>query len=194
MKAAFIQQTYCSDRQKNIEKLTRNIRWCAAEGAELIVMSELHNSLYFCQTEDVANFDLAEEIDGESTRYFGSLAKSLGMVIVTSIFERRANGLYHNTSVVLERDGSVAGVYRKMHIPDDPAFYEKFYFTPGDLGFEPIKTSVGNLGILICWDQWYPEAARLMALNGADVLIYPPLSVGTWGTLPKSNADSSKHG
>lgn len=173
MKVALIQQTYCDDRQKNIEKLTHNIHKCASSGAELVVLSELHNSLYFCQTEDVDNFDLAERLDGASTEYFGALAKNLGIVIVTSIFEHRAKGLYHNTAVVLERDGSVAGIYRKMHIPDDPAFYEKFYFTPGDLGFNPISTSAGNLGVLICWDQWYPEAARLMALNGADVLIYP---------------------
>ncbi len=173
MKIALIQQTYCKDKAKNIEKLTQNIRLCASQGAELIILSELHNTLYFCQTENVDNFDLAEEIEGISTQYFGRLAKELGVVIMISIFEKRANGLYHNTAVVLEKDGSVAGIYRKMHIPDDPAFYEKFYFTPGDLGFEPIKTSVGKLGILICWDQWYPEAARLMALNGADILIYP---------------------
>ena len=173
MKVALIQQTYCGDRDKNIAKLTENIRKCAAEGTDLLVLSELHNSLYFCQTENVDNFDLAEPIDGYSARYFGRLARELSVVILISIFERRANGLYHNTAIVLEKDGSVAGIYRKMHIPDDPAFYEKFYFTPGDLGFEPIKTSVGNLGVLICWDQWYPEAARIMSLNGADILIYP---------------------
>lgn len=173
MKIALIQQTYCKDKEKNIEKLTQNIRRCALQGAELIILSELHNTLYFCQTENVDNFNLAEEVGGNSTQYFGQLAKELGVVITISIFEKRANGLYHNTAVVLEKDGAVAGIYRKMHIPDDPAFYEKFYFAPGDLGFEPIKTSVGNLGILICWDQWYPEAARLMALNGADILIYP---------------------
>lgn len=173
MKIALIQQTYCKDKEKNIEKLTQNIRKCALQGAELIILSELHNTLYFCQTENVDNFNLAEEVGGNSTQYFGRLAKELGVVITISIFEKRANGLYHNTAVVLEKDGTVAGIYRKMHIPDDPAFYEKFYFAPGDLGFEPIKTSVGNLGILICWDQWYPEAARLMALNGADILIYP---------------------
>ncbi len=187
MKVALIQQSYTDDKAKNIAKLTDNIRKCAVGGAELIILSELHNSLYFCQTEDVANFDLAENIEGESTRHFGSLAKELNVVIMTSIFEKRAKGLYHNTAVVLERDGSIAGIYRKMHIPDDPAFYEKFYFTPGDLGFEPIKTSLGNLGILICWDQWYPEAARLMALNGADMLIYPT-AIG-WDT---NDADDEK--
>ena len=158
---------------KNIEKLTYNIRTCAANGAELVVLSELHNSLYFCQTENVKNFDLAEEIPGKSTEYFGKIAAELGIVLVISLFEKRAKGLYHNTAVVLEKDGTIAGIYRKMHIPDDPAFYEKFYFTPGDLGFVPIKTSLGNLGVLICWDQWFPEAARIMALNGADILIYP---------------------
>jgi N-carbamoylputrescine amidase len=173
MKTALIQQTFFEEKEKNIEKLTKNIRACAAQGAELVVLSELHNSLYFCQTEDVKNFDLAEEIGGQSTQYFGELAKELGIVLVISLFEKRAKGLYHNTAVVLEKDGSVAGIYRKMHIPDDPAFYEKFYFTGGDLGFVPIKTSIGTLGILICWDQWFPEAARIMALNGADVLIYP---------------------
>ena len=133
----------------------------------------MHNSLYFCQTEDVANFDLAEPIPGPSTQFYGELAKRLGVVIVTSLFERRSAGLYHNTAVVIERDGTIAGKYRKMHIPDDPAYYEKFYFTPGDLGFRPIDTSVGRLGVLVCWDQWYPEAARLMALQGAEILIYP---------------------
>jgi len=173
MKIALVQQTFFAEKEKNIEKLTQNIRACAERGAELVVLSELHNSLYFCQTEDVKNFDLAEEIPGYSTRLFGDLAKELGIVLVISLFEKRAKGLYHNTAVVLEKDGSIAGIYRKMHIPDDPAFYEKFYFTQGDLGFVPIKTSVGNLGVLICWDQWFPEAARIMALNGADVLIYP---------------------
>jgi len=173
MKIALIQQTFFAEKEKNIEKLTNNIRVCAKCGAELVVLSELHNSLYFCQTENVKNFDLAEEIPGYSTRFFGNLAKELGIVLVISLFEKRAKGLYHNTAVVLEKDGSVAGIYRKMHIPDDPAFYEKFYFTQGDLGFMPIKTSVGNLGVLVCWDQWFPEAARIMALNGADILIYP---------------------
>ena len=156
-----------------MRRLAESIRAVAAEGAELIVLQELHNSLYFCQTESVDNFDLAETIPGESTEYFGKLAKELGVVIVTSLFERRAAGLYHNTAVVIERDGSIAGTYRKMHIPDDPAYYEKFYFTPGDIGFRPIDTSVGRLGVLVCWDQWYPEAARLMALRGAEMLVYP---------------------
>ena len=156
-----------------MQHLATKIRELAKQGAELIVLQELHNSLYFCQVERVDNFDLAEPIPGPSTDFFGNLAKELGVVIVTSLFERRAPGLYHNTAVVLEKDGSIAGKYRKMHIPDDPAYYEKFYFTPGDLGFHPIQTSVGRLGVLVCWDQWYPEAARLMALQGADLLIYP---------------------
>ena len=159
--------------QDNISRLEENIRDLARRGAQLIVLQELHNSLYFCQVEDVNNFDLAETIPGPSTDFFGQLAQELGIVIVTSLFEKRAPGLYHNTAVVIEKDGSIAGIYRKMHIPDDPAYYEKFYFTPGDLGFHPIETSVGRLGVLICWDQWYPEAARLMALQGAQILIYP---------------------
>lgn len=159
--------------QDNISRLAKNIRDLARRGAQLIVLQELHNSLYFCQVEDVNNFDLAETIPGPSTDFFGQLAQELGIVIVTSLFEKRAPGLYHNTAVVIEKDGSIAGIYRKMHIPDDPAYYEKFYFTPGDLGFHPIETSVGRLGVLICWDQWYPEAARLMALQGAQILIYP---------------------
>jgi N-carbamoylputrescine amidase len=153
--------------------LAEKIRKLAHEGAELVVLQELHNGLYFCQVEDVNLFDQAEPIPGPSTEFFGALAKELQVVIVTSLFERRAAGLYHNTSVVLEKDGTIAGIYRKMHIPDDPGYYEKFYFTPGDLGFEPIQTSVGKLGVLVCWDQWYPEAARLMALAGAEMLIYP---------------------
>ena len=156
-----------------MRRLAESIRAVTAEGAELIVLQELHNSLYFCQVESVDNFDLAETIPGISTEYFGKLAKELGVVIVTSLFERRTAGLYHNTAVVIERDGSIAGTYRKMHIPDDPAYYEKFYFTPGDIGFLPIDTSVGRLGVLVCWDQWYPEAARLMALRGAEMLVYP---------------------
>lgn len=156
-----------------MRRLTDGIMALAAEGAELIILQELHNSLYFCQVESVDNFDLAEPIPGPSTSFFGSLAKELGIVLVTSLFERRAAGLYHNTAVVIERDGTIAGKYRKMHIPDDPAYYEKFYFTPGDMGFHPIDTSVGRLGVLVCWDQWYPEAARLMALQGAEMLIYP---------------------
>ena len=173
MKIGFIQQANTADRTANIAKLTASIRDCAARGAELIVLQELHNGLYFCQTEAPANFDQAESIPGPSTAAFGALAKELGVVLVLSLFERRMAGLYHNTAVVIERDGSIAGKYRKMHIPDDPAYYEKFYFTPGDLGFTPIPTSVGKLGVLVCWDQWYPEAARLMALAGADLLIYP---------------------
>lgn len=170
---ALIQQSNGADLEANTAKLEANIRKAAAEGAQLVVLQELHNSLYFCQTEDTGVFDLAEPIPGPSTERFGALAGELGIVLVTSLFERRAPGLYHNTAVVFERDGSLAGKYRKMHIPDDPAYYEKFYFTPGDLGFEPIDTSVGRLGVLVCWDQWYPEAARLMALRGADLLIYP---------------------
>jgi N-carbamoylputrescine amidase len=173
MKVGIIQQANSADITDNIHKLKEKIRQLANGGAELIVMQELHNGLYFCQTEDTEVFDQAETIPGHSTDTFGELAKELGVVIVLSLFEKRAAGLYHNTAVVLEKDGSIAGIYRKMHIPDDPAYYEKFYFTPGDLGFNPIDTSVGRLGILVCWDQWYPEAARMMALSGAEVLIYP---------------------
>ena len=173
MKTGIIQQHNTADRDDNMRRLASSIRELAAAGAELMVLQELHNSLYFCQTENVGNFDLAEPIPGPSTEFFGSLAKELGVVIVTSLFERRAAGLYHNTAVVIERDGTIAGKYRKMHIPDDPAYYEKFYFTPGDIGFKPVDTSVGCLGVLVCWDQWYPEAARLMALQGAEILIYP---------------------
>ncbi len=172
MKTAIIQQTNTADQAANVSKLEKNIREVASQGAELIVLQELHNGLYFCQTEDVSVFDQAETIPGPSTERFGKLAAELGIVIVLSLFEKRAAGLYHNTAVVLEKDGTIAGMYRKMHIPDDPAYYEKFYFTPGDLGFEPIQTSVGKLGVLVCWDQWYPEAARLMALAGAELLIY----------------------
>ena len=173
LKIGIIQQHNGADIADNKARLAEKITALAKQGAELIVLQELHNSLYFCQVEDVNNFDLAEAIPGPSTEFFGNLAKELGVVIVTSLFERRAAGLYHNTAVVLEKDGTIAGKYRKMHIPDDPAYYEKFYFTPGDLGFHPIQTSVGKLGVLVCWDQWYPEAARLMALQGADMLIYP---------------------
>jgi len=173
MKIALIQQSNSVDREKNIAKLEQNIRSCAAQGASLIVLQELHNGLYFCQTEDVAVFEQAETIPGPSTLFFGKLASELGVVLVLSLFEKRAAGLYHNTAVVIEKDGTIAGKYRKMHIPDDPAYYEKFYFTPGDLGFEPVQTSLGKLGVLVCWDQWYPEAARLMAMAGADLLIYP---------------------
>ena len=173
MKIALIQQTNTANHRENVAKLENNIRKAAAEGTELIVLQELHNGLYFCQTEDTNVFEQAETIPGPSTESFGQLAAELGVVIVLSLFEKRAAGLYHNTAVVLEKDGSIAGKYRKMHIPDDPAYYEKFYFTPGDLGFEPIQTSVGKLGVLVCWDQWYPEAARLMAMAGAELLIYP---------------------
>ena len=168
-----LQQHNTSDIEDNKRRLAEGITLLAQQGAQLIVLQELHNALYFCQVESVDNFNLAEPIPGPSTEFYGQLARELGVVIVTSLFERRAPGLYHNTAVVLERDGSIAGQYRKMHIPDDPAYYEKFYFTPGDLGFHPIDTSVGRLGVLVCWDQWYPEAARLMALQGADLLIYP---------------------
>ncbi|GAB6395085.1 MAG: carbon-nitrogen hydrolase [Bacteroidales bacterium] len=173
MKAGLIQQANGNDKSANIAKLEKNIIRCAEQGADLVVLQELHNELYFCRTEDTAMFDLAESIPGPSTEEFGALAERLNIVVVLSLFERRAAGIYHNTAVVLERDGSIAGKYRKMHIPDDPAYCEKFYFTPGDLGFEPIQTSAGKLGVLICWDQWYPEAARLMALRGAELLIYP---------------------
>ena len=173
MKIGFLQQHNSADTSDNVVRLAEGIADLAKRGAELIVLQELHNSLYFCQVESVDNFDLAEPIPGPSTGMFGELARQYNVVIVTSLFERRAPGLYHNTAVVLERDGSIAGKYRKMHIPDDPAYYEKFYFTPGDLGFHPIDTSVGRLGVMVCWDQWYPEAARLMALHGAEILIYP---------------------
>jgi para-aminobenzoate synthase, component I len=168
-----LQQHNVADSKENIRRLSAGIEDLAKRGAQLIILQELHNSLYFCQTENVDNFDIAESIPGPSTRLYGELAKRFGVVIVTSLFEKRAAGLYHNTAVVIEKDGSIAGMYRKMHIPDDPAYYEKFYFTPGDLGFHPIDTSVGRLGVLVCWDQWYPEAARLMALQGAQMLIYP---------------------
>lgn len=173
MKIGIVQQSNTPDVEANINKLKNSIKELASQGAELILLQELHNSLYFCQIEDAACFDLAEEIPGKSTKEFGEIANEYKVVIVLSLFEKRAPGLYHNTAVVIEKDGSVAGKYRKMHIPDDPAYYEKFYFTPGDLGFKPIETSVGKLGVLICWDQWYPEAARLMAMAGADILIYP---------------------
>ena len=173
LKVGLIQQANAENIQENIEKLKQNIRHCASEGAQLIVLQELHNGLYFCQTENTQLFDLAETIPGPSTETFGALAKELNIVLVLSLFEKRAPGVYHNTAVVIEKDGTIAGKYRKMHIPDDPAYYEKFYFTPGDLGFQPIQTSLGKLGVLVCWDQWYPEAARLVALAGADLLIYP---------------------
>ena len=173
MKIGVVQQANTADIANNKKKLTDAIRNLAAAGAQLVVLQELHNGLYFCQTESTEMFDLAEAIPGPSTDYFGALAKELRLVLVLSLFEKRAPGVYHNTAVVIEKDGSIAGKYRKMHIPDDPAYYEKFYFTPGDLGFVPVQTSVGKLGVLVCWDQWYPEAARLMALAGADLLIYP---------------------
>lgn len=202
MKIGLIQQANCGDKAVNIAKLQSGIRQAAAEGAELIVLQELHNGFYFCQTEDTSVFDQAEPIPGPSTETFGALAKELGVVIVLSLFEKRAAGLYHNTAVVMEKDGSMAGKYRKMHIPDDPAYYEKFYFTPGDLGFEPIQTSVGCLGVLVCWDQWYPEAARLMAMRGAELLIYPTAigwessdtddekarQIGAWITVQRGHA------
>lgn len=167
-------QHACTDNvDANLEASVRGIRAAAEQGAQLVVLQELHRGLYFCQQEDVDQFDLAEPIPGPSTERLGALAKTLGVVIVSSLFERRAPGLYHNTAVVIERDGTIAGQYRKMHIPDDPGFYEKFYFTPGDMGFHPIQTSVGKLGVLVCWDQWFPEAARLMAMAGAELLIYP---------------------
>ncbi|SUB78198.1 carbon-nitrogen hydrolase [Porphyromonas macacae] len=173
MKTAIIQQSNTKNISDNIQRLSEKIREAARQGAELIILQELHNGLYFCQHENVELFDQAELIPGPSTDHYGKLAKELGVVLVLSLFEKRAAGLYHNTAVVLEKDGTIAGKYRKMHIPDDPAYYEKFYFTPGDLGFTPINTSLGKLGILVCWDQWYPEAARLMALAGAEILIYP---------------------
>ncbi len=173
LRTGIIQQSKTADIALNRSRLAAEVRRLAADGAQLIVNQELHDSLYFCQTENVDLCDLAVDIPGEATDFYSALAKECGVVIVSSLFERRAPGLYHNTAVVFERDGSIAGKYRKMHIPDDPAYYEKFYFTPGDLGFEPIDTSVGRLGVLVCWDQWYPEAARLMALAGAEILIYP---------------------
>jgi N-carbamoylputrescine amidase len=168
-----VQQSCTADRAANLARSVAGIREAAARGARLVVLQELHAGLYFCQSEDLACFDQAEPIPGPSTEVLGPLARELGVVIVASLFEKRAAGLYHNTAVVLEKDGSIAGRYRKMHIPDDPGYYEKFYFTPGDLGFHPVNTSVGRLGVLVCWDQWYPEAARLMAMAGAELLIYP---------------------
>lgn len=202
MKVGLIQQANTCEHAENIKRLKSSIIRCAEEGAELVVLQELHNGLYFCQTEDTRLFDQAETIPGPSTDEFGELAKELGVVLVLSLFEKRAPGLYHNTAVVIERDGTIAGKYRKMHIPDDPAYYEKFYFTPGDLGFEPIQTSVGKLGVLVCWDQWYPEAARLMAMKGAEMLIYPTAigwestdteeekarQLGAWVTIQRGHA------
>ncbi len=188
MKIGIIQQANTANREDNISRLQSKIRDLASKGAEVVVLQELHNGLYFCQTEETDIFDQAETIPGPSTESFGQLANELGVVIVLSLFEKRAAGLYHNTAVVIEKDGSIIGKYRKMHIPDDPAYYEKFYFTPGDLGFNPIETSVGKLGVLVCWDQWYPEAARMMALAGAEVLIYPT-AIG----YESSDTDSEKN-
>ena len=173
LRVAIVQRSFTEEVETNRSQLEADIRQAAEAGARLIVLPELHNSRYFCQTEEVAHFSLAEPIPGPSTAFFGALAKELEVVIVLSLFERRAKGLYHNTAVVIEADGTIAGLHRKMHIPDDPGYYEKFYFAPGDLGFHPISTSVGRLGVQVCWDQWYPEGARLMALQGADLLIYP---------------------
>ena len=202
MKVALIQQAKSADMAANKEELAKSIAEAATRGAQLVVLQELHNSLYFCQVESTDNFDLAEPIPGPSTEFYGRIAKENNVVLVTSLFERRAPGLYHNTAVVFEKDGSIAGKYRKMHIPDDPAYYEKFYFTPGDLGFHPIKTSVGILGVQVCWDQWYPEGARLMALQGAELLIYPTAigwessdtdeekarQLGAWQTVQRGHA------
>ena len=173
LKVGLVQQRCTDERAANLRESIKGIREAAAKGAKLVLLQELHTGPYFCQTEETKVFDLAESIPGPSTQELGAVAKELGMVIVASLFERRAPGLYHNTAAVLEKDGSLAGIYRKMHIPDDPAYYEKFYFTPGDIGFQPIQTSVGKLGVLVCWDQWYPEGARMMALAGADMLLYP---------------------
>lgn len=173
LKVGLVQQSNTENIQHNKAKLEHNIRELAEKGAQLVVLQELHNSLYFCQTEDVDKFDLAEPIPGPSTEFYSKIAAECNIVLVTSLFERRAAGVYHNTAIVFEKDGTVAGLYRKMHIPDDPGYYEKFYFTPGDIGFKPINTSVGKLGVQVCWDQWFPEGARLMALQGADILIYP---------------------
>lgn len=173
LKVGLVQQSNTENIQHNKAKLEHNIRELSEKGAQLVVLQELHNSLYFCQTEDVDKFDLAEPIPGPSTEFYSKIAAECNIVLVTSLFERRAAGVYHNTAVVFEQDGTVAGLYRKMHIPDDPGYYEKFYFTPGDIGFKPINTSIGKLGVQVCWDQWFPEGARLMALQGADILIYP---------------------
>lgn len=202
LRVALIQQSNTPDIDINREKLKDNITKCASEGAELVVLQELHDSLYFCQSEDPDNFNMADSIPGNATAFYSKLAKKLQIVLVTSMFERRASGLYHNTAVVFDKDGSIAGTYRKMHIPDDPNYYEKFYFTPGDIGFHPINTSIGKIGVLICWDQWYPEAARLMALGGAQLLIYPTAigwtsndgeeeqnrQLNAWTTIQRSHA------
>ena len=192
IKVGIIQQANTKDLRTNLMNLAKSIEACAAHGAQLVVLQELHNSLYFCQTENTQLFDLAEPIPGPSTGFYSELAAANDIVLVTSLFEKRAPGLYHNTAVVFERDGSIAGKYRKMHIPDDPAYYEKFYFTPGDIGFEPIQTSLGKLGVLVCWDQWYPEAARLTALQGAEVLFYPT-AIG-WHPQEKEQYGENQYG
>jgi N-carbamoylputrescine amidase len=193
LKVGIVQQSCSEDRQANIKKSLEGIEICKAQGADLVVLQELHCGIYFCQVEDTTMFDMAQPIpSGADTQIFGEAARKNEVVLVTSLFERRAAGIYHNTSVVFEKDGSIAGKYRKMHIPDDPAYYEKFYFTPGDLGFEPIKTSIGKLGVLVCWDQWYPEAARLMALRGAEILIYPT-AIG-WESTDSEAEKTRQHG
>lgn len=192
MKIGIVQQSCSTDKKANIQKSLDGIAACAAKGAELVVLQELHCGIYFCQAEETDMFDMAEPIPGPDTDVFAAAAKAHGVVLVSSLFEKRAPGLYHNTAVVFEKDGSIAGKYRKMHIPDDPAYYEKFYFTPGDLGFQPISTSVGKLGVLVCWDQWYPEAARLMALAGAELLIYPT-AIGWESTDPAAEKER-QHG
>jgi len=192
IKVGLVQQANTPDKSSNIDKSLKGIADCAAQGAQLVVLQELHCGIYFCQAEDTNMFDLAEPIPGPETEVFAAAARQHGIVLVTSLFEKRAPGIYHNTAVVFDKDGSMAGRYRKMHIPDDPAYYEKFYFTPGDLGFEPIQTSVGKLGVLVCWDQWYPEAARLMALAGAELLIYPT-AIGWESTDPQAEKER-QHG
>ncbi|MFC3122287.1 carbon-nitrogen hydrolase [Agaribacter flavus] len=203
LKVGLVQASVSSnDKHLNWQRSAEEVRLLAQQGVECILLQELHSTLYFCQEENVDTFDLAEPIPGEATAFFGSLAAECGVVLITSLFEKRASGLYHNTAVVFDKSTEIAGMYRKMHIPDDPGFYEKFYFTPGDLGFEPIKTSIGNLGVLVCWDQWYPEAARLMAMNGADILFYPTAigwderdsadekqrQQGAWETIQRAHA------